>query len=363
MTEKEYQFLLSKQKDWKYYNNFTEYLLEHTEESGDYLPLQPCESNTIGKLYLDSCRSFVFNNHPMWLYVECKISKDIDVIPISISFYPQVLCNIKLNEKQNKVVESAKKFIINYTPLLTEYARENIDIINFFNVLKNKRQILSEDLLIEMPVLQSDITGLPTDIWVDNNRNKQHANRIKFNDKGSKHTREWASMTIDSNNPIVMNLSKNTKLSSSDIDKIKQFVVYNYDILNRLSTDPLMNYEKEFIPYMFKMKGDKGYSIPIKRAEQAQEDMTHIECFIRSNRLYFLTGNERFVSSNFINYILQDNLFKKQDDYTAYVELSDNKSEAYNIGVEALNKIKLIAKTNNMQIKIHNSECIYDMLL
>lgn len=363
MTQTEYEKFMQQQKEWQYYDNFEKYLKEHTEETGDYLPLQSHEANTMERVYLDSCRSFLFNHHPMWVYAECKISKNIDVIPISISRSPQVLCNIQFNNRQNKIIESAKRFIINNTPLLMEYARGNIDIINFFKTLNNKRQILSEGLLCEMPVLQSNVTGLPTDIWVDNNRGKQHTNRIKFNDKGNGYTREWASMTIDSNNPIVKNLSDKTTLSNFDIEKIKNFVRYNYDILNRLASDPTMNYEKEFIPYIFKMKGEKGYDIPAKRVEQLEENIVDVECFIRDNRLYFLTGNERFSSLNFINLALQHNIFKKQDNYTVYIELDNDRHKAYQQSINALNELKLIAKFHKIEMKIYNTECIYNLLM
>ena len=362
MTQLEYENIIQQQKEWKYYYNFAEYLKEHTEESGDYLPLQNYEVNTIGKIYVDSCKSFLFNNHPMWMYAECKISKDIDVIPISISRSPQVLCSVQLDKSQKETIESAKRFIINHTPLLTEYARGNIGIIDFYKVLNSKSQILSEGILLEMPVLQSNVTGLPTDIWVDNDRNKQHTNRIKFNDKGNGYTREWASMTIDSTNPIVKNLSNKTNLSSSDIEKIRNFVRYNYDILNRLATDPTMNYENEFIPYIFKMKGEKGYDIPQKRIEQVTENIVDVECFIRASRLYFLTGNERFNTSEFVNLILQDEIFKKQDNYTVYIELSNDRYKAYQQGIEALSKLKLIGKLNKIETKIYNTECIYNLL-
>ena len=77
MTKNEYAKLLQKEREWKYYNNFATYLKEHQEESGDYLRLQPYEVNTLSRIYIDSCCSFIYNNHPLWMYVECKISQSL----------------------------------------------------------------------------------------------------------------------------------------------------------------------------------------------------------------------------------------------------------------------------------------------
>ena len=58
MTHNEYEQIIQQQREWQYYYNFEKYLKEHTEETGDYLPLQSYETNTMGRVYLDSCRSF-----------------------------------------------------------------------------------------------------------------------------------------------------------------------------------------------------------------------------------------------------------------------------------------------------------------
>ena len=111
------------------------------------------------------------------------------------------------------------------------------------------------------------------------------------------------------------------------------------------------------------MKGEKGYDIPAKRVEQLEENIVDVECFIRDNRLYFLTGNERFSSLNFINLALQHNIFKKQDNYTVYIELDHDKHKAYQQSITALNELKLIAKLHHIEMKIYNTECIYNLLM
>ena len=110
MTQTEYEKIMYRQNEWQYYDNFEKYLKEHTEENGDYLPLQSHEANTMERVYLDSCRSFLFNHHPMWVYAECKISKNIDVIPISIitSFCARIYGHRRSKRKTGKIIEELR---------------------------------------------------------------------------------------------------------------------------------------------------------------------------------------------------------------------------------------------------------------
>lgn len=168
LTRQEYNNLLKEERDWKYYNNFATYLKEHQEESGDYLRLQPYEVNTLSRIYIDSCCSFIYNNHPLWMYVECQINEEIDKLPISISKYPQLLINCNINEEQQRIVDSAKTFIIKNTSVLEMYALENMDIIDFFKAIRTK-QTLSESLLIEMPKLgKGEGYIIPQERFADN---------------------------------------------------------------------------------------------------------------------------------------------------------------------------------------------------
>ena len=58
-----------------------------------------------------------------------------------------------------------------------------------------------------------------------------------------------------------------------------------------------------------------------------------------------------------------NNIFKKQDNYTVYIELDHDKHKAYQQSITALNELKLIAKLHKIEMKIYNTECIYNLLM
>lgn len=360
LTRQEYNNLLKEERDWKYYNNFDVYLTEHQEESGDYLRLQPYEVNTLSRIYIDSCCSFIYNNHPLWMYVECKINEEIDKLPISISKYPQLLINCNINEEQQRIVDSAKTFIIKNTSVLEMYALENVDIIDFFKAIRTQ-QTLSESLLMEMPKLDDTRTGLNTTIWVDNERPKGHANRIKFQDTRSNNSHDWASMTIDKVNPIVKNLHKDTFLTPSDIERIKRFVILNYDILNSLATDKSFNYEKQFLPYIIKLGKGEGYLVPQERFINTEKHTIYISCSITDNRLWFITNDNSKKTEQLMTKLGNTNFFKFFDKYTIYIDLNKYKDALSNIFNYA-EIIKKFAKEYNLDVALTNISSIIKSL-
>lgn len=356
MTKNEYAKLLQKEREWKYYNNFATYLTEHQEESGDYLRLQPYEVNTLSRIYIDSCCSFIYNNHPLWMYVECKINEEIDKLPISISKYPQLLINCNINEEQQRIVDSAKTFIIKNTSVLEMYALENVDITDFFKAIRTQ-QTLSESLLMEMPKLDDTRTGLNTTIWVDNERPKGHANRIKFQDTRSNNSHDWASMTIDKFNPIVKKIHKDTFLKPSDIERIKRFVILNYDILNSLATDKSFNYEKQFLPYIIKLGKGEGYIIPQERFTDNTNHTIYISCSVTDDRLWFMTNDNNQNTEHLMIEIGNTEPFEFFDKYTVYVDLNKHRdvvANIFNLG----EIIKKIATNYNINVTLTNLNSI-----
>lgn len=356
MTKNEYAKLLQKEREWKYYNNFATYLKEHQEESGDYLRLQPYEVNTLSRIYIDSCCSFIYNNHPLWMYAECEINEEIDKLPIRISKYPQVLINCNINEEQQRIVDSAKTFIIKNTSVLEMYALENVDIIDFFKAIRTQ-QTLSENLLMEMPKLDDTRTGLNTTIWVDNERPKGHTNRIKFQDTRSNNSHDWASMTIDKFNPIVKNLHKDTFLKPSDIERIKRFVILNYDILNSLATDKSFNYEKQFLPYIIKLGKGEGYIIPQERFADNTNHTIYISCSVTDDRLWFMTNDNNQNTEHLMIEIGNTEPFEFFDKYTVYVDLNKHRdvvANIFNLG----EIIKKIATNYNINVTLTNLNSI-----
>jgi len=93
-----------------------------------------------------------------------------------------------------------------------------------------------KSVLMEMSSLRKIDTNLPVNIWIDDigaERNTPHnLPRIKFqNDKSdnlvSKNT---VPISIDIN-PEILAKNFQTKLSKSDLNKIKKFIVDNFDVL------------------------------------------------------------------------------------------------------------------------------------
>ena len=100
---------------------------------------------------------------------------------------------------------------------------------------------VAESRLYEMACLRKKRTGLPVNIYVDDSgswRESGHANRIKLQGNTGDHpvTKDMIPMSIDDNPRILVNYDK-MELSQADINAVKQFVVANKDLLNRLGDD------------------------------------------------------------------------------------------------------------------------------
>lgn len=92
--------------------------------------------------------------------------------------------------------------------------------------------------LLDMATLRKKDTKLPVNIWVDDAGtylNSGHCKRIKFQkDYGnSPVTNSFAIMKLSGE--IVQNTLEGNKISSKDIEKIRNFVSNNFAILDELS--------------------------------------------------------------------------------------------------------------------------------
>jgi hypothetical protein len=99
----------------------------------------------------------------------------------------------------------------------------------------------SSEPLWEMAGLRKSDSGLPVNLWLDDSKwytKAGHWKRIKFQgDHGNNvNTGNLYSMTI-SENPVIMppDAEIKIKLSSREIEKIKQFVRLNYKLLSDLA--------------------------------------------------------------------------------------------------------------------------------
>jgi len=106
--------------------------------------------------------------------------------------------------------------------------------------------------LDEMSTLRKNRSGLPVNIWLDDSmlyKRGGHGMRIKFQpDKGdSPVTRGMVPMTIEDEPRVIGN--NKLKISNSDVEKIRDFVKANKDLLKALSDMKI-----DFIDFVDKMK-------------------------------------------------------------------------------------------------------------
>lgn len=358
LTEQEYNNFLSEQRKWEYYSNFKKYLNEHSEETFEYLCLHPSETGLKVDIAIDDEASFVKNNHPLWLYFDNGEHMK-NRIPVSISLNPQILTNEKINVSK-ATINGIKKFIKKNYNILIEYGYGNIGVLEFYGSIKENTMLLEHTLICEMPVLNKKITGLNTLIWVDNTRVKQHGNRIKFKYDEDNNTNNWATMTIDDENPVVKNMNRRQKISDKDINNIKQFVIYNYDILSQMADDNTMKYETDFLPYVIKIGEHGGMIVPqarLSKTIQPSDDAIKIECSLFDDKLYFFVKDKNDISKLLINKLIQNNIFQKYNDYGVFTKYDSIKIQQ-GYGYKLLGLVKEIATENNIKIQFINTNNI-----
>ena len=93
--------------------------------------------------------------------------------------------------------------------------------------------------LEEMSILFKRDSGLPVNLWLDDSgtwKKAGHWKRIKFQSTHGNKTisREMIPMSINDDPQILVNNPK-MELSQSEINLIRQFVIDNKDLLNKLS--------------------------------------------------------------------------------------------------------------------------------
>lgn len=358
ITIQEYNNFLSIQRKWDYYDNFKKYLKEHTEETFEYLCLHPDETGIKVDIAIDDEASFIKNNHPLWLYFDNGKHME-NRIPVSISLNPQVLANEHINISR-QTLSDIKNFIRRNYKALVEYGHGNMDVTEFYTLIKNENILSDSTLLCEMPILNKKLTGLNTPIWIDNVRNKQHGNRIKFKYDEDDNTNNWATMTISDQYPVVKNMNRQQKIPNKEIERIKQFVIYNYDILSALSSNNAMNYNTEFLPFIIKVGEHGGMILPQSRLSktiQAQDEVVKIDCGFFNDSVYFFVKTRNENTEKLIDELCKNPIFKKYNAYGIYTPFSEIKMEQ-GYGHTLLDYIEDVAKKNNIQIKFINTNNI-----
>jgi hypothetical protein len=221
ITEKQYGKLIKELSNhWRKSDDFKSYEKEDEDELMEFIFLSKERTGLPVDCYADDGGSFKRHNHPLWFYA-CNGygNQTFDVLPISVSDKPQILLdNYQLKIADNDLT-SIYQFIKANKKLLISLAFESIDNLYFLSRLDC--HLLDENtkgeriLLTEMSKVPANNTGLPIDIWVDEN-NKYlkggHDPRIKFPaTKGEKNSHNYASMSI-SDNPTPFNLPINKSI-------------------------------------------------------------------------------------------------------------------------------------------------------
>jgi len=143
--------------------------------------------------------------------------------------------------------------------------------LNFQNIYyiinMPKRLSLKYDMeLLEMSNLQTDFTGLPVNIWIDDVgkwKLSKHGPRIKFqNDKGNKvNIRPNSSLSIKIHNSELVDKRNECTLSSQEIKTLQDFVTRYKEDLMALAVKPNTN---KFLELTKKIEQDRETSIKNK---------------------------------------------------------------------------------------------------
>ena len=238
----------------KIQNNFEK---EIDEGLWGYVEMKSDKINLPVTLFLDVNSSYKHYNHPPCLYVANSYMSYDSLIPIGLSYNPDIyMMPNELGIHRGDLFKIIK-FISRHHKELLELANEIIDYRIFHQRLRGIFE--SMELLIEMPIINKSITGLPLDIWIDkgNHQNKcEHGARIKFKSSSEPNPNNWASITLPD---MIIPQYHQVDVRQKDVNKIMEFVQLNYDNLMRLVNQEI-DYE-EFIVRMitFDRNGDIIY--------------------------------------------------------------------------------------------------------
>lgn len=257
LTEQQVKYIKEKTTSWRGYANFDEYQKEDEMELMEFLKIWPDDSGIPVELWVDDGGSYIRHNHPLWLYFRNgKTIKD-KFIPVSITDNPQIMVkNPKLNIDKITFIKIIT-FIRRNKKNIIKLAKGQILNTDFLNNIKPVNTNLNEGLVNEMATMNPQLTGLRVPVWVDEGTSPQHMLRIKFQaSKDQKYTRDFSIITVE-DNPRIFNLPKKSNLDKRDLEAIKNFVVYNKDLLIALSKG-IIKYNDEFLKYMTKIGTNGG---------------------------------------------------------------------------------------------------------
>lgn len=366
ISENEYNYFSETQRLWKHFYDYESYISENEDDTFGFLKLYPGETGLNISVYADDSGSYLKHNHPLWLYFENSKDGTFNKrLPISISYNPQLLVPENLVEISNHDLYMVENFIRCNYGLLNEYGNGNIDVLLFCKLLRRQKCLTESSCqtITEASILDRSLTGLNTEIWVDNERGLQHSERIKFKYDDEKDTRKWVTMTINDTEPSVKNMTRPRKTSNKDIERIKKFVIYNRRILLGLAHEDGNYYVDDFIPSIVMVGPNGGPLYPetlLKKADGLDyEDTVIIDCSTIGDRIYFIGYKPTEDTVKLLKLLCADSHFKYYNYETVYTEYNSNiliSREDY--GVRLLKIIEKIVSDNGIPLRIVNKSRI-----
>ena len=134
---------------------------------------------------------------------------------------------------------------------------------------------VNEELLYEMSNKKQRLTGLPVNVWIDENRTYEkgrHSKRVKFQLDNSEKFNLDNSATMDLDGVMHPEPPKGLQLSSSEIRCVRNWVLNNRYALD-LVADVLLDLDDIF-PYMIK-GGDPASPEEIEALQLKCEELRH----------------------------------------------------------------------------------------
>ena len=212
------------------------------DELMEYCLLQKSDTGLPVYCFADDGGSWKRRNHPLWFLMVNGYDKTDEVIPFTVSDYPKMVGQYDLKVSKGDI-NKVMNFIIQNRKGLTALGNNEISNDEFEDNMDTFQYHMAESveergMINEMAKIRADLTGLPTDIWVDEfqtYKKGKHGPRIKFMAvQGESNSDEYPSMSI-SDEPVVFKMPSKTFLRNRDIREIMLFVINNKELLLLLS--------------------------------------------------------------------------------------------------------------------------------
>lgn len=346
---------ISSVKEWCYYNNFAGFEEEYPDHKFEFCLFLSKTTGLPADIMIDDSGNYVHDKHPMFMYIVLNENENYRYVPVLVHKFKPILLDESYDGLISRdILDEVKGFIKRNFNLISEYTNGRIGYREIKSCFDDR--LLNEGLLTEMPKLKRGEVDLPTDIWVDGDRDLTHAKRIKFNDNNDKDSNTWATMTIDKFNPKVFNLSKNTKLSPKHISAIKDFVRVNYETL-MLAANGELKTKDEILDGII-------CSNDISSVVYKDNDIVNID-YSKIGDTQSFTCDDKEISKKLMRFVSKTNILSYDNDRTVTInnfKLSGDphtKSEVIkNIFYNAAKKLKVkinLMNINDLEIDFNNN--------